>query len=199
MHLSWKYKWETVDFLQSFTASWYFSWETSTHSAALTCGNLCVLDADSLYCEASFETWHFLVTVVVVTNRAAAAALQAAGLWLWHGAPVLTLWLQGFGAFLWCCQQRYQRCWACGCCKDWSTFPLIYLVTPPSSGGVYELTGEKKQPICKQQNNKPVLQFLLLMFGFFYLLVMSFLVHLQFQVLRYVMMLLIFTWVWILY
>lgn len=113
--------------------------------------------------------------------------------------PVLTLWLQGFGAFLWCCQQRYQRCWACGCCKDWSTFPLIYLVTPPSSGGVYELTGEKKQPICKQQNNKPVLQFLLLMFGFFYLLVMSFLVHLQFQVLRYVMMLLIFTWVWILY
>lgn len=43
-------------------------------------------------------------------------------------------------------------------------FPLIYLVTPPSSEGVYEQRGR----ICKQQNNTLLFQFLFLTFGFFF-------------------------------
>lgn len=96
-----------------------------------------------------FSVKHTKACVVRVSNRE--AVLQAAGIYLWLPAASWPLRLQEF-KFLSCCQKWYCDYWACGCCWDWIAFSLIYLVTPPSSGGVYETKrNKKKQPISKQQ------------------------------------------------
>lgn len=64
----------------------------------------------------------------------------------------------------------------------------IYLVTSPSSGGVYELTEKKNtQTIWKQQEQQASLPVLILTFGFFHRL-LCFSVSAEFQVLQNLMM-----------
>lgn len=59
-----------------------------------------------------FEGRHILVKNAAVKQRSSVTSWRYLTL---ARCLVLTLWLEKFGEFLWCCQQQYRHCWACGC------------------------------------------------------------------------------------